>query len=377
MKKTIEDLTQELVRINTTNGRTIEAAVHYGEFLEEHGIDFKINEYSDGKANLETRIGPNQGKAIVVSGHLDVVPVGDINSWTHHPFSGKIIDGELWGRGSVDMKGGAALLAGVLIELLKHEDDLTHQIRLAITAEEEIGLLGAQEFAKGDIMDNATHLLITEPTDLGVAIMEKGIIWAEVKALGKQAHASRPDLGRNAIEGLVALLPSLHGLLPDNYLEEVGKSTLNIGTISGGSAANVVAETAQMICDFRLTPGVDNGKIISSIENLIEDRKEESLKFDLNVISSAPAIISSDKSLGEKLAGYTSKYTGKKPELGGMYYATDAAALLEGREASFAIYGPGSTELLHQTNERLDLEQLDMARKVIFDTILEINSEIE
>lgn len=226
-------------------------------------------------------------------------------------------------------------------------------------------------------MHNASHLLITEPTDLGVAIMEKGIIWAEVKALGKQAHGSRPDLGRNAIEGLVSLLPGLHGLLPDNYLEEVGKSTLNIGTISGGSAANVVAETAQMICDFRLTPGVKTGKIISSINELLESKKEDNLKFDLNVISSAPAIISSDRSLGERLAENTSKYTGNKPKLGGMYYATDAAALLEGREASFAIYGPGSTELLHQTNERLDLEQLDIARRVIIDTILKINTEKE
>ena len=182
-------------------------------------------------------------------------------------------------------------------------------------------------------------------------------------------------MGRNAIEGFASIIPLLHDLLPDDHLPEVGRSTLNVGTISGGSAINVVAETAQIICDFRLTPGVINEMVISSINKLLEEKREENLNFDLDIISTAPPITSSDRSLGEKLAENTFKYTGNKPKLGGMYYATDAAALLEEKEVSFAIYGPGSTELLHQTNERLDLEQLDIARKVILDTILCIDSE--
>ncbi|MHA2276153.1 MAG: M20 family metallopeptidase [Candidatus Kariarchaeaceae archaeon] len=369
----MENLVQKMVQTDSTVS-TVDVATVYRDFLVEHGYNAKLDEYEPAKANVEARIGPSNARKIVISGHLDTVPIGDPDKWTHHPFSGKIVDGELWGRGSVDMKGGTGALAGVMVELLKHENDLKYEVILAATADEEVGLLGAHNFVKQGIMKDVDHLLIAEPTSLGVAIMEKGIIFGNVRAHGKQAHASRPDLGHNAIEGLARLMPKLHEILPDTSTPELGKSTLNIGVIKGGTVTNVVAEFAEMSVDYRMTPGVDNDLVLSNLKQAIEENSGEGIIYELdtNMTLNAPALISSTTELGDKLATNNEKHTGTKPKLGGMFYATDAAAFMGDKQMSFAIYGPGSTELLHQTNERLSLKELDISRMVIHDTVLDL-----
>ncbi len=373
MRIEVENLVQKMVQTDSTVS-TVDVATIYQDFLSEQGITAKLDEYESTKANIEARIGPSHARKIVISGHLDTVPIGNPDNWTHHPFSGKIVDGILWGRGSVDMKGGTGALAGVMVELLKHEDDLQYEVILAATADEEVGLLGAHNFVKQGIMKNVDHLLIAEPTSLGVAIMEKGMIFGNVRAHGKQAHASRPDLGHNSIEALARLMPKLHAILPDTSTPELGKSTLNIGVIKGGTVTNVVPEFAEMSIDYRMTPGVENDLIISRLKETIASNSGEGITYELdtNMTLNAPALVSSSTELGDKLAVNNEKYTGIKPKLGGMYYATDAAAFMGDEKMSFAIYGPGSTELLHQTNERLDLRQLDISRIVIRETILEI-----
>lgn len=373
MRTEVENLTQKMVQTDSTVS-TVEVATLYRDFLTEHGYSAKLDEYEPTKANVEARIGPSNAKKIVISGHMDTVPIGNPDKWTHHPFSGKIEDGILWGRGSVDMKGGTAALAGVMIELLKHEDDLRYEVILAATADEEIGLLGAHEFVNQGIMKDVEHLLIAEPTSLGVANMEKGIIFGSVRAHGKQAHASRPDLGHNAIEALARIMPKLHDLLPDTSTPELGKSTLNIGVINGGTVTNVVPEYAEMSVDYRMTPGVENELVVSRLRKVLEENSNEGVRYELDtdMTLNAPALVSSTTELGDMLATHTEKFTGNKPKVGGMFYATDAAAFMGNSKMSFAIYGPGSTELLHQTNERLSLKELDISRQVIRDTVLEI-----
>ncbi|OLS28656.1 MAG: putative succinyl-diaminopimelate desuccinylase [Candidatus Heimdallarchaeota archaeon LC_2] len=373
MRLKVQNLVQKMVQTDSTTS-TIEVASIYQEFLIENGYSVKLDEYEPTKANVEVRIGPSNAKKIIISGHMDTVPIGNPDIWTHHPFSGKIVDGKLWGRGSVDMKGGTGTLAGVMVELLIHEDDLQYEVILAATADEEVGLLGAHNFVKKGLMENAEHLLIAEPTSLGVAIMEKGIIFGNVLAYGKQAHASRPDLGHNAIEALARLMPKLHGILPDVSTPELGKSTLNIGVIQGGTVANVVPEMAEMSIDYRMTPGVENELVLSRLKEILVNNSSDGIRYELkdNNTINKPALISSTTELGDKLADYSEKYTGVKPTLGGMFYATDAAEFIGNKNMSFAIYGPGSTELLHQTNERLSLKELDISRQVIRDTVLEL-----
>lgn len=369
MDEVIVKLVQDLVKIDTTQGKSVLAARVLANFLEENGLSPKINEYKPGEANVLTEIGPNTEK-IVMSGHLDVVPPGNLSLWEHDPYSGKIIDNELWGRGSVDMKGGVGELAGVLVELLKYEDDLTHKISFAVTAEEEVGLQGAREYVKQNYMKNASHLIIAEPTGLRPMTAEKGIMWFDINATGKQAHASRPDLGLNAIEALAELIPKLHEVLPKKDNSFVGRTTLNIGTISGGTAANVVPNFATMRCDIRTTPGINNDDVLAEIQQILD--KSDEVHFDLKVIESVGAVNSPNDEFPTLFDTYTQKYYGKSFGLSAVHYATDGGIFMDQKSVPFVIYGPGSTTMLHQTNERLDLEQLRIARNVTRDAILHI-----
>jgi succinyl-diaminopimelate desuccinylase len=340
--------------------------------LEEQGLNPTIDEYKEGEANVFAEIGPKGKPAFLMSGHVDTVPIGKREAWTHDPFSAKIIDGELWGRGSVDMKGGTASLAGVLVELMEHEDDLQQRLFFAATAEEETGLKGAEQYVESGKIKNITHVLIAEPTDLVPNNMEKGIIWANILASGKQAHASRPDLGYNAIEGLASLLPKLYEAIPELDNPLLGKTSLNVGMIEGGTAANVVPQDAQATIDMRTTPGVDNDDVIKHLQQII-NRESGDVSFDIEILESAPSILSPTNDFAEQLAIETGKHTGKKPDIGGVHYATDGAVFMEAldHQPQFIIYGPGSTELLHQTNERLDLKQLEISTGVISKCILD------
>ena len=155
MDNDVVKLTQKLVKTPSIKGNTVDVANIIFDYLEEFGLNPQIDNYKEGEANVYVSLGPSNTDQFIISGHIDTVPIGQINDWTHEPYSGKIINGELWGRGSVDMKGGTASLACVMIELLKNESDLKQEIFLALTAEEETGLLGAKNYIDKKLIKNA------------------------------------------------------------------------------------------------------------------------------------------------------------------------------------------------------------------------------
>ena len=135
--------------------------------------------------NIITRIGTGNNK-IILSGHLDVVPVGDLSNWNYPPFSAKLVDGRLYGRGSADMKGGLTSIIGVLKTLIRNKHFLEdNELVFLGTADEEAGMSGSLTLQKMGIMNNATLLIIAEPTNLDIGIAEKGVLWATLKIYGK------------------------------------------------------------------------------------------------------------------------------------------------------------------------------------------------
>ncbi len=371
MKHEIEKLVQKLVQIDTTES-SLGAISVVNEFLDKYGIKSKVIDYADDQANLVASIGKGN-ETVLMSGHLDVVPVGDPAKWAFPPFSGKIDGNYLLGRGSVDMKGGTAAIIGALIELLNYEGEFTKKITLGITSQEEIGLIGASNLIKSMDFSKTTHILISEPTDLQSMIMEKGILLFAIDAYGKQSHASRPDLGVNAIEGIAELFPGIHACIPDNEDPILKKSTLNIAMINGGTAANVVPEHARLVCDSRLIPGVDIDKVYECIQQLLDNARND-VKLKLSMLTKMQAVRTKTDRFPNLVKDLTAKFGGPDLPLGGVPYATDGAVFMKAANfnADFVIFGPGSTKLLHQTNEKLDLTQLDISRNVIRESIRKV-----
>ncbi len=363
---------QKLVQTDTTIGKSEDGARIIKEFLEENGVSAQLDTYEKGEANVIASIGPKEAPSIIISGHIDTVPFGNVDDWKHHPLSGEIIDGIMWGRGTVDMKGGTAALAQSLIDLAKHEDKLDYRIVFAGTAQEEVGLRGAKVLEKQGIMKDASYLIIGEPTDLEPKSFEKGIIWFDVVAIGKQAHASRPDLGNNAIEALGRLMPKLKGILPEHSIPEVGRTTINFGKISGGTAYNVVAEEAKLSCDIRTTPGVDNQEVIRRVRELLSSI-DDGISYQFEFIQEDKAVQSLGQEFPQLVKEITEKVRGTSVSIGGTYYATDAAALMANKDLPMVIFGPGSTKLLHQTNEHCPIDQVLQARRIYTDVLKKLN----
>ena len=206
------------------------------------------------RENIFAYVGKERKTKTLVSSHIDVVP-------PYWPYERR--EDEIWGRGSVDAKGSVATQITAVEELLAADKIGEGDVALLFVVGEEVG---------GDGMKKANDLglkwdtvIFGEPTELKLASGHKGIMSLDIKAKGKAGHSGYPQLGRNANSMLIPALYVLQHLnLP--YSEKYGNSTLNIGRIEGGVAANVIAEDASAKIAIRIADGVP-----AVIEKLILD----------------------------------------------------------------------------------------------------------
>lgn len=358
---------KELIRFNSENppGNTRNSIEWIEQWAERNRIQSHTQWYEKNQGNIILKIG-NAVKSIVMCGHLDTVPIGDLSNWRHDPLGAEEKNGYIYGRGSADMKAGvAASLAA--IKSLKDSvdpDKLPFKIVFLGTSDEEVGLGGAKAAMKLGIMDNAKFLIVTEPTSLKVGIAEKGVLWYTIRSYGKAAHGSTPEKGINAIEELTKLFPHLKDAIPKITHPILGQSTLNIGTIKGGKSANVVPENAEVQCDFRLVPPINPKNFAQEMSSKIDGLDEKSpARFETEVSQIMSPVSNSEKN--EIIQLFMRESNNYTPI--GLNYGTDAAVLITQAPQSvpFVIYGPGDPRAIHVANERVPIAEVLKAEKVI------------
>ena len=366
-------LLKELVQVDTREGRNLDAMNILKDYLKDIGIQAQIDEYESGKANLYASINKgNSEEAIALSGHLDIVPFGDEEKWEFHPLSGEIHDDFLWGRGSVDMKGGIVSIIHAISKFIKKEDG--PEVRLIFTNEEEINMNGAKRALEKGLMDNVSKTVITEPTSLNVGIAEKGVFWVKVTVLGKSAHGAYPHLGRNSIIEMTRLIPRFYEAIPSDEHELVGSSTLNVGVIQGGSKPNVVPEKTMVMLDYRISPSSSLEDVEKKLKTiLIEEEERTSFDYQIEILHRLPPLENPNVVWAENFVNIVNKFSNKTSLIIGLRYATDAAILCYRNNISkpFIIFGPGDQKLAHQTNERVSLKEVELAGDIIFEWLLE------
>jgi succinyl-diaminopimelate desuccinylase len=137
--KEVAELTSGLVKFNSAHpaGRTVECVDYIGAYFNEHGIECEVHEKDANRPNIVGKVGSG-GKKILWLGHIDVVPEGKPEGWKYPAYSGKIIEGKVWGRGSSDMKGscGAAMVSARILSELRR---VPNTCEFWFTADEEIG----------------------------------------------------------------------------------------------------------------------------------------------------------------------------------------------------------------------------------------------
>src|SRR3954464_15613532 len=237
-------------------------------YLDRPGARLARNSSADGtKANVIAWLGPEPAgdrRGLVLSGHMDVVPAEE-DGWRHDPFH-LADEGDRWvGRGSCDMKGFLALAANLTAEA----DPRSWRAPLALvfTYDEEVGTLGAkrltESFPEAERLPRSA--VIGEPTSLRVARTHKGHTKLRITLKGVSAHSGYPHLGVNAIEPAGRVVEALAGLRRALEQEEVPYAELfpevpyvplNVGTIHGGSAINVVPDRCVVEVGLRPLPGM-------------------------------------------------------------------------------------------------------------------------
>jgi len=357
-------LLKNLIKINSINppGNELEVAKVIDSYARDAGLHTVIKPLTKNRSNIIVRLnGKDPSRApLIFSGHLDTVPIGD-NTWNADPFSGEIIDGKLYGRGTSDMKGGVAALIEAMKVLNSHSDKPDADIIFVGTAGEEVDCFGASEIIKDDTLKNAAAMIIAEPSNGKVFCAHKGALWLQITVYGKTAHGSMPEQGTNAIIHMHELLDKLRRY-KFTYTQDhnlLGKPTLNIGTITGGIQTNVVPDRCTVTLDIRTIPETSHQDIINDIEGILAMMNDENQDFnaEIEVKNNLPALENVNNNEFVQLAMDVNYdlYGVKKEDIGANYY-TDASIYSSALNIPIIIYGPGNEAVAHQPDEYIEIE---------------------
>lgn len=351
-------LVDELVAANSENppGKEAEAGKVLREHVEEHGL-FCTRVGPEDRPNLVISTGTTGNAELVLHGHLDTVPAGPRDSWSHEPFECERVGDRLYGRGTCDMKGPLAALTETMIAYAGERHG--RPLLMLATSDEESGCSGAEEVAASGRLNGVSYGICAEPTSLEILVGEKGMLWVRVAAEGKSAHGSRPHEGINAIE---LCMEALKTLTKRSYAFEhdalMGTPTINVGVIKGGIKINVVPDRCEALVDMRLVKGQT---IQSSIDQMKNRLRAAGLSERVKVeyVHGLPAVITPiDAKIVSTTREAVEKVTGQSQHLHAATYGTDCSVLQPKIGILNVICGPGSIEQAHQPDEYISVEQL-------------------
>lgn len=349
---------KELIATNSESppGREEEVAKVIRNHMETYGVACQ-SVGSSGRPNLVFSSHEGEKGSLVLHGHMDTVPIGAIENWSHDPFGAEIADGRLYGRGACDMKGPITALAETL--LIYTEERHERPLLLLTTSDEESGFSGAEEVAKSGILDGVEFGVCAEPTGLDVLIGERGTFWFKVVVRGKSAHGSRPEEGVNAIslctQALTALTQEEYPYEDD---ELMGKYTLSIGLIKGGFKINVVPDHCEAHLDMRFVKG-QTVEVISQMMNLRLSEAGLSDRVTIEHIHEKPRVITPlDSEIVKVSLDAVENVVGRRPVPTAATYGTDCSVLQTKIGITNVICGPGFIEQAHQPDEYIPLDQM-------------------
>ncbi|HET6342153.1 MAG TPA: acetylornithine deacetylase [Gemmatimonadota bacterium] len=365
------ELLSRLVAFDTTSSESNLPFVDFvSEILDRPGVRLERHASPDGrKANLLAAIGPDPDdhrEGLLLSGHSDVVPAME-PGWTGDPFLLRRDDERLIGRGACDMKGFVALAVNRLATA--RVDRLRHPLALLLTYDEEVGTLGARRYAeKGGSPALPRRTIVGEPTDLRPIRLHKGHLRLRVVTTGTPAHSAFPALGRNAVEPAARAIISLAELdrtlreetpASADRFPEAPYSSLNVGTVTGGTAANIVPDRCEVLIGIRLLPGIDPDEMTARVADAVREVIGDA-DWTLEPAGLSPALEAPAQS--DLLAALRAA-SGRSDD-SGVGFATDAGWLDQvGHEC--VLFGPGSIEVAHRPDEFLPVPQLVRAGAIL------------
>jgi acetylornithine deacetylase/succinyl-diaminopimelate desuccinylase-like protein len=218
---------------------------------------------------------------------------------------------------------------------------------------------------KGGIQGDA--VLVGEPTDLQPVIAHKGALWLRISTLGKSAHSGRPHLGVNAIEKMAKLVDRLNSIPLEKEHPLLGKPTLSIGLIQGGTKINIVPDRCEIEVDRRMLPGEKKEEVLKGMKGILDSLQLQDplFQYRMEEIDFAEP---SEVNPGEEIVriGVESihEVIGEKPSLRAFSGFTDSRFYINQCHIPALIFGPGETNQVHTTDESVEVEALVRAAHI-------------
>jgi acetylornithine deacetylase len=374
MRERAVDLLRALVGFDTTSAKSNRALIDFiVARLRRDGIEAHLVGNDDGsKASLFATIGPPVEGGIVLSGHTDVVPVAGQN-WHSDPFRLRERDGRLYGRGTADMKSFIAVALAMVPCFTARR--LHVPVHLAFSYDEEVGCLAAPALiaAMQRALPKPALAIIGEPTEMTLANAHRGISTFVTAVSGRPGHAGAPWEGVNAIACAAECIAYLSRLAgdPDATIGREGgeasaapatlPTTINVGTIAGGAAVNIIAEHCQFAWECRPAAGDDAEDVRARLQSFAETtllpamrRRAPGAAIVSEVKVAVPPLSPEPEPGIERAAlGLAGRHTCTT-----VPFASEAGLFQRAGIPAF-VCGPGSYLQAHQPNEFVTLAQID------------------
>jgi acetylornithine deacetylase len=361
-------LLSELVAIDSVNPSLVpggageeEIARSIVEWARGTGLEAEVLTATPGRPSVLVRArGTGGGRTLLLCGHTDTVGVEGMAD----PHAPKVEAGRLYGRGAYDMKAGvaAALIAARDASGL----DLAGDVVVAAVADEEHASLGVQEALRALRADAA---IVTEPTELEVAVAHKGFVWSEITVTGRAAHGSRPHLGADAIAGMGPALTGVGALdagLGERTHPLLGRGSVHASVIRGGTEMSSYPAECVLGLERRTLPGEGREDVEAEVEALVAacragDRDLSAghrtlLVRDPFEIDAGAEIVGLVRSAGADALG-------SEPAVGGASYWADAA-FIAAAGIPAVMFGPGG-DGAHAAEEWVSLADTEAVARVL------------
>lgn len=383
-----QDILTKLVSFPVLGGESNLEIIHWiKNYIESFDVVTTLVPNEDNtKASLHCRIGPAVDGGVVLSGHTDVVPVKG-QPWDTNPF--ELIDkgdGNLYARGSCDMKGFLACCLAVLPEMAQAKSE--KPIYFAFTYDEEIGCLATPSLVqhiKQSYSETPKYAIIGEASMLQPIIGQKSIHIIDISINGSQGHSSRIKQEVSAVHEASRIVmwaeQKMNDLINAGSIDErfnPSHSSLHVGQIHGGIAPNIIAHKATLALDIRCLPQDDANQLYQDLKDFCKSR-EVALRpifpnFKIDVVENHPIVPSLNTNEDADIINLIGKITGNY-NWSTVSYASEAGHFANAGFESI-ICGPGSIEQAHRANEYISKDQLNKGVTMIQNLVKHLEASI-
>jgi succinyl-diaminopimelate desuccinylase len=387
MRPQIITFLQSLVQIPSENppGNYVEICDFLEKGLTELGFEVQVISVPDGltqAAGLSTPRknvvailrGSGGGRNLIFNSHLDTVPAGDPAQWDYPPFSGAIANGRIYGRGATDSKGRLSAYIMAAVALAKTDIARKGDVIIAATCDEETGgILGA-----GYINQNGHvhgEMVIVEGYSNHIVRAMAGVLQLKIVTEGIPAHAGYKWKGLNAVEKMAKVVQGLEKLQEElegepSSIPGMKYTTVNIGTIQGGTKVNVVPASCEIEVDFRVIPEHSLDSLYGRVEAFLQSLELEDPTFKAKLtritdFQTEPTITDENSPLISELQQAVQEVTGRTLPVVGILAQADTRWFIQNGIPGIN-FGPGTSEnSIHGFNECMEIEDLIQTTKIL------------